>query len=63
MVLILTAGFIAAMKKAGGETCSELKRGVWYGITLGASAGVAGFAAVPLAQVANWIAANTYGRV
>ncbi|MGW0577083.1 hypothetical protein ACWD25_14160 [Streptomyces sp. NPDC002920] len=63
MVLILTAGFIAAMKKAGGETRSELKHGVWCGITLGTSAGGAGFAAVPLAQAANWIAANTYGRV
>ncbi|MGX9887332.1 hypothetical protein [Streptomyces sp. NPDC002276] len=63
VVLILTACFIAAVKKAGEETRGQLKRGVWCGITLGTSAGVAGFAAVPLAQAANWIAANTYGRM
>lgn len=63
VVLILTACFIAAVKKAGEETRGQLKRGVWCGITLGTSSGVAGFAAVPLAQAANWIAANTYGRI
>jgi hypothetical protein len=63
LVLILTAVLIAAVKKAGDETRGELKRGVWCGITLGTSAGVAGFAAVPLAQAANWLGDNTYGRV
>ena len=63
LVLILTAVFIAAVKKAGDGTRGELKRGVWCGITLGTSAGVAGFAAVPLAQAANWLGDNTYGRV
>ncbi|MFF9205128.1 hypothetical protein ACF1AE_25570 [Streptomyces sp. NPDC014986] len=63
LVLILTAVFIAALKKAGDETRGELKRGAWCGITLGTSAGVAGFAAVPLAQAANWLGDNTYGRV
>jgi hypothetical protein len=63
VVLILTAGFLAAVKKSGDEQRSLLKRGAWCGITLGTSAGVAGFAAVPLALAANWIADNTYGRI
>ncbi|PNG17590.1 hypothetical protein [Streptomyces cahuitamycinicus] len=63
MVLILTAVLIAALKKAGDETRGELKRGVWCGITLGTSAGVAGFAAVPLAEAANWLGDNAYRQV
>lgn len=63
LVLILTACFIAAVKKAGEGQASVLKRGAWCGITLGTSAGVAGFAAVPLAIAANWLGANTYGRL
>ncbi|MGW3650232.1 hypothetical protein [Streptomyces sp. NPDC000878] len=61
LVLILTVGFIAAVKKAGEEESAVLKRGAWCGITLGTSAGVAGFAAVPLAQAANWVAGIVYG--
>ena len=34
---------------------------MWCGICLGMSAGVAGFAAVPLAQAANWLGAQVYG--
>lgn len=60
LVLILTIGFIAAVKKAGEEQAGVMKRGAWCGITLGTSAGVAGFAAVPLAQAANWIGDHVY---
>ncbi|MEW2570478.1 hypothetical protein [Streptomyces sp. NPDC047070] len=60
VVLIATAVFAAAMKKAGDEMRGELKRGAWCGITLGTSAGVAGFAAVPLATAANWIGERAY---
>ncbi|ELP61753.1 hypothetical protein PV735_11300 [Streptomyces turgidiscabies] len=63
LVLILTAGFIAAVKKAGEEQASILKRGAWCGITLGTSAGVAGFAAVPLAQAANWLGDTVYAAL
>jgi hypothetical protein len=64
LVLILTAVFIAAVKKAGGgATGGELKRGAWCGITLGTSAGVAGFAAVPLAQAVNAVADSVYRTV
>lgn len=60
LVLILTVAFVAAVKKASDDDAGELKRGAWCGITLGTSAGVAGFAAVPLAQGANWIADHVY---
>ncbi|KUN95396.1 hypothetical protein [Streptomyces caeruleatus] len=61
LVLILTAAFIAAVKKAGEDGAGTLKRGAWCGITLGTSAGVAGFAAVPLAQAANLLGDRVYG--
>jgi hypothetical protein len=63
LVLILTAVFAAAVKKAGDGTRGELTRGAWCGITLGTSAGVAGFAAVPLAQAVNAIADAVYRSV
>jgi hypothetical protein len=63
IVLILTAVFAAAVKKASEGDAGVLKRGAWCGITLGTSAGVAGFAAVPLAMAANWLGDNTYGRI
>jgi hypothetical protein len=63
LVLIATCVFIAAMKKAGEETRGQLKRGAWCGITLGTSAGVAGFAAVPLAQAANWLGDTVYAAL
>ena len=63
IVLILTAVFIAAVKKSGDDQSKTLKLGAWCGITLGTSAGVAGFAAVPLAQAAEWLGVNTYGRL
>ncbi|MDX2679279.1 hypothetical protein [Streptomyces soliscabiei] len=59
IVLILTVAFIAAAKKSKhGVT---LKRGAWCGITLGTSAGVAGFAAVPLATAASIVGDRVYG--
>lgn len=58
VVLILTVAFVAAAKKSKHGT--ELKRGAWCGICLGTSAGVAGFAAVPLAQAANWLGEHVY---
>lgn len=63
VVLILTAGFAAAVAKAGEDQAGVLKRGAWCGITLGTSAGVAGFAAVPLAQAANWLGGHVYGAL
>ncbi|MFG3231807.1 hypothetical protein ACGFZG_08705 [Streptomyces antibioticus] len=63
VVLIGTVVFLASVKKAGDETRGVLKRGAWCGITLGTSAGVAGFAAVPLAQAANWLGDTGYGYV
>lgn len=63
LVLILTAVFLASVKKASDETSSILKRGAWCGICLGTSAGVAGFAAVPLAQAANWLGGTVYRSV
>jgi hypothetical protein len=60
IVLILTVVFVAAVKKAGEDATGMLKRGAWCGICLGTSAGVAGFAAVPLAQAANWTAGHVY---
>lgn len=59
VVLILTVAFIAAGKKS--QYGPELKRGAWCGICLGTSAGVAGFAAVPLAQAASLVGDRVYG--
>ncbi|MFE6486608.1 hypothetical protein ACFVGN_27245 [Streptomyces sp. NPDC057757] len=57
VLLILTLVMTAAMRKYG----RPLQLGTWCGICLGTSAGVAGFAAVPLAQAANWCGDNVYG--
>jgi hypothetical protein len=59
LVLILTAVMVALVKKS--RHGSAIKLGAWCGICLGTSAGVAGFAAVPLAQAANWAGATVYG--
>ena len=59
IVLILTVAFIAAAKKSKHGV--KLKRGAWCGITLGTSAGIAGFAAVPLAQAASLVGDRVYG--
>jgi hypothetical protein len=59
IVLILTVALAAAIKKS--RYGSDLKKGAWCGICLGTSAGVAGFAAVPLAMAVNWLGDNVYG--
>jgi hypothetical protein len=61
ILLILTGGMLAAAKKS--RYGSDLKRGAWCGICLGTSAGVAGVAAVPLAQAVNWTGATLYGAL
>ncbi|MFJ4617406.1 hypothetical protein [Streptomyces sp. NPDC088812] len=61
IVLILTACFVAAVKKAGEEQAGVLKRGAWCGICLGTSSGVAGFAAVPLATAVSLVGDRVYG--
>jgi hypothetical protein len=58
LVLILTVAFLAAVKKS--QHSGDIVRGAWCGITLGTSAGVAGFAAVPLAQSTNWLGEHVY---
>ncbi|MBT2505142.1 hypothetical protein J7I98_04365 [Streptomyces sp. ISL-98] len=59
ILLILTVVMLAAMKKS--KHGRDIKFGTWCGICLGTSAGVAGFAAVPLAQAANWAGTAVYG--
>lgn len=60
-VAILTVGVVAVIVK---RKCGpDVKKGVWCGMCLGTSAGVAGLAAVPLAQAANWLGATVYGAV
>lgn len=61
VVLLITVGILAAVKKS--RFASDIKRGAWCGACLGTSAGIAGFAAVPLAQAANWAGAAVYGVV
>lgn len=60
-VLLLTVAFVAFRRKDRYRTC--LNRGVVAGMCLGTSSGVAGMAAVPLAQAVNWIGETTYGVV
>jgi hypothetical protein len=61
IVLILTVVLVAAVKKS--RYGSDIKRGAWCGICLGTSAGIAGFAAAPLAVAVNWLGANVYGAL
>lgn len=61
LVLILTVALVAAVKKS--RHGSDIKRGAWCGICLGTSAGVAGFAAAPLALAANWLGNTVYGAL
>ncbi|MET9957052.1 hypothetical protein ABZ135_36630 [Streptomyces sp. NPDC006339] len=51
LVLVLTVLFVAAVKATRSGT--DLKLGSWCGLSLGTSSGIAGFAAVPLAQATN----------
>lgn len=59
VVLILTVVLLAAVKKS--RYGADIRRGAWCGICLGTSAGVAGFAAAPLALAVNWLGDNVYG--
>jgi hypothetical protein len=59
LVLLMTVFMVAAVKKS--RYGRDLKQGAWCGICLGTSAGIAGTAAVPLAQAANTIGATVYG--
>ncbi|MFF3127222.1 hypothetical protein ACFVRD_34075 [Streptomyces sp. NPDC057908] len=61
VVLLMTVIVIAAVKKS--KYGRDIKMGAWCGICLGTSAGVAGFAAVPLAQAVNWCGSALYGVV
>lgn len=61
IVLLLTVGILSARKKSAWR--SDINRGIWCGLGLGTSAGVAGFAAVPLAQAANWAGMTLYGVI
>ncbi|MFC8583476.1 hypothetical protein GTY86_35655 [Streptomyces sp. SID5770] len=61
LVLLMTVALLAAAKKSSRG--SDLKAGAWCGICLGTSAGIAGFAAVPLAQAANAIGGAVYGAI
>lgn len=61
VVLFLTVVIIAVIKfRPSGP---QIKRGVWCGTCLGTSAGVAGFAAGPLALGANWLGVTVFGGV
>jgi hypothetical protein len=59
LVLILTVALVAMVKKS--RHGSDIKRGAWCGVCLGTSAGVAGFAAAPLAISVNWLGDKVYG--
>ena len=58
-VLVVTAGTIAAIKFT--PVGLVIKRGAWCGLCLGTSSGVAGLAAVPLAQGINQLGDLIYG--
>ncbi|URM90402.1 hypothetical protein LUW75_10800 [Streptomyces sp. MRC013] len=60
MVILTVAVIVAAKKSTRGR---DIKAGAWCGICLGTSAGVAGAAAVPLAQAVNWAGGALYGAV
>lgn len=59
LVLILTVIVVVASKKS--KHGRAISSGAWCGATLGTSAGIAGFAAVPLASAANWLGGTVYG--
>ena len=61
LVLLMTIGIIGAARRP--RWGSDIKKGTWCGICLGTSAGIAGFAAVPLAIAANWAGAHVYGAI
>lgn len=62
VVLILTVVIIVTIKKSSKHG-PGLKWGAWCGVCLGTSAGVAGLAAVPIAQAVNWLGNTVYGAI
>ncbi|MFF3346091.1 hypothetical protein [Streptomyces sp. NPDC002779] len=62
LVLILTVIVIVSAKKSSRHG-PAITAGAWCGILLGTSAGIAGFAAVPLATAVNWLGGAIYGSV
>jgi hypothetical protein len=58
-MFVITCALPKAIEKlpSGGD----LKAGVWCGLCLGTSSGVAGLAAVPLAEAIDWIGTLVYG--
>lgn len=62
LVLILTVIVIVAGKKSAKHG-RAITAGAWCGAMLGTSAGVAGFAAVPLATAANMLGDHLYGAL
>jgi hypothetical protein len=61
MVVIFTGIFLTLRRKERYRAI--LTRGVWCGLCLGTSAGVAGLAAVPLAQATNELGAAVFGAL
>lgn len=61
MVLLATIVVVAVIKfRPSGPA---VKRGVWCGLCLGTSAGIAGSLAGPLAMGANWLGQVTIGAI
>ncbi|WP_236241145.1 hypothetical protein [Streptomyces sp. CC228A] len=61
LMAILTAVVIVAAKKSSRGPA--IKAGAWCGFCLGSSAGIAGTAAVPLAEAVNWAGGALYGAI
>lgn len=61
LMVILTGVFIALLKKSAYN--SDMKKGAWCGACLGTASGVAGLAAVPLAQGANQVGFYLFGWI
>lgn len=61
LVIIITTIIIVMVRKS--RYGSDIKMGVWCGICLGTSAGVAGFAAAPIANAVNALGSSLYGIV
>ncbi|MEU2111838.1 hypothetical protein [Streptomyces sp. NPDC019507] len=61
LVLLLTVAVVTAVKRS--RYGRDIKMGAWCGLCLGTSAGIAGMAAVPLAQATNWAGQALYGAL
>lgn len=60
-MLVATVAMVRAIKKT--KSGPALKAGTWCGLCLGTSSGVAGLAAVPLAQGINTIGETVFGSL